>query len=82
MNVIPMLSTLLNLPAGKDILAKYSSLSAYVAKTRQPDFVQEHGTTVAPLVATATLLLPPRSADFRAGQKATTRIAARSRLYP
>jgi glutathione S-transferase len=30
-NVIPMLSTLLNFPAGKDILAKYSSLSAYVA---------------------------------------------------
>ena len=32
MNVIPMLSTLLNFPAGKDILAKYSSLSAYVAR--------------------------------------------------
>jgi glutathione S-transferase len=32
MNVIPMLSTLLNLPAGKDILARYSSLSAYVAR--------------------------------------------------
>lgn len=32
MNVVPMLSTLLQLPAGKDILAKYSSLSAYVAK--------------------------------------------------
>jgi len=32
MNVIPMLSTLLNFPAGKDILAKYSSLSAYVTR--------------------------------------------------
>ena len=32
MNVIPMLSTLLNFPAGKDILAKYGSLSAYVAR--------------------------------------------------
>ncbi len=32
MNVIPMLCTLLNFPAGKDILAKYSSLSAYVAR--------------------------------------------------
>ena len=32
MNVIPMLFTLLSFPVGKDILAKYSSLSAYVAK--------------------------------------------------
>jgi glutathione S-transferase len=32
MNVIPMLSTLLHFPASKDILAKYSSLSAYVAR--------------------------------------------------
>jgi glutathione S-transferase len=32
MNVIPMLSTLLHFPAGKDILAKYSSLSAYAAR--------------------------------------------------
>jgi glutathione S-transferase len=32
MNVIPMLSTLLNFPAGKDILANYSSLSAYLAR--------------------------------------------------
>ena len=32
MNVIPMLFTLLSFPVGKDILAKYSSLSAYVAR--------------------------------------------------
>jgi glutathione S-transferase len=39
MNVIPMLSTLLNFPAGKDIMARYSSLSAYVAKlTDRPSF--------------------------------------------
>jgi glutathione S-transferase len=31
-NVLPMLCALLNVPAGKDILAKYSSLSAYVAR--------------------------------------------------
>jgi glutathione S-transferase-like protein len=32
MNVIPMLSALLNFAAGKDTLAKYSSLSAYVTR--------------------------------------------------
>jgi glutathione S-transferase len=32
MNVIPMLSALLNFPPGKDILANYSSLAAYVAR--------------------------------------------------
>ena len=32
MNVAPMLSILLNLPAGKDIVTKYGSLSAYVAR--------------------------------------------------
>ena len=31
-NVVPMLSTLAQLPAGKDTLAKHSSLSAYVAR--------------------------------------------------
>lgn len=31
-NVIPMLSTLLNFPAGQDIVAKYGSLSAYIAR--------------------------------------------------
>nr|WP_249145963.1 glutathione S-transferase domain-containing protein [Bradyrhizobium diazoefficiens] len=30
MNVIPMLSLLLNFPAGKEIMAKYRSLCAYV----------------------------------------------------
>jgi glutathione S-transferase len=39
MNVIPMLSMLLNFPAGKDILAKCGSLSAYVARlTDLPSF--------------------------------------------
>jgi glutathione S-transferase len=39
MNVIPMLSTLLNFPAGEDILVKYGSLSAYVARlTDLPSF--------------------------------------------
>ena len=39
MNVIPMLSTLLNFPAGQDILVKYVSLSAYVARlTDLPSF--------------------------------------------
>ncbi len=39
MNVIPMLSTLLGFPAGKDILANYNSLSAYVARlTDLPSF--------------------------------------------
>lgn len=38
-NVIPMLDTLLNFPAGKDILAKNGSLSVYVAKlTDLPSF--------------------------------------------
>jgi glutathione S-transferase len=38
-NVIPMLDTLLNFPAGKDILAKNGSLSAYVARlTDLPSF--------------------------------------------
>ena len=32
MNVLPMLATLQNFPAGKDILAKHPALSAYVAK--------------------------------------------------
>jgi glutathione S-transferase len=32
MNVIPMLSLLLNFPAGKDVMAKYSSLCTYVAR--------------------------------------------------
>lgn len=39
MNVIPMLSTLLSFPAGKEIVAKYSSLSDYVARlTDRPSF--------------------------------------------
>lgn len=39
MNVIPMLATFLNFPAGKDTLAKYSSLSAYIGKlTDLPSF--------------------------------------------
>jgi glutathione S-transferase len=39
MNVIPMLSTLLNFPAGKNIVANYGSLSAYVARlTDLPSF--------------------------------------------
>ena len=39
MNVIPMLSTLLNFPVGKDVVATYSSLSAYVASlTELPSF--------------------------------------------
>jgi glutathione S-transferase len=38
-NVIPMLSTLLNFPAGKDIVEKYGSLSSYVASlTDLPSF--------------------------------------------
>jgi glutathione S-transferase len=38
-NVIPMLSTLVNFPAGKDIVAKYSALSAYVERlTDLPSF--------------------------------------------
>ena len=32
MNVIPMLATLQNFPAGKDVMAKFPALSAYVAK--------------------------------------------------
>ena len=39
MNVIPMLATLQNFPAGKEILAKYPALSAYVARiTERPSF--------------------------------------------
>ncbi len=38
-NVLPMLFTLLNFPAGKDILAKYDRLSAYVSKLAElPSF--------------------------------------------
>ncbi len=39
MNVIPMLATLANFPAGKDVLAKYGALSAYVARlTDRPSY--------------------------------------------
>jgi glutathione S-transferase len=39
MNVIPMLATLLNFPAGKEIVAKYGALSAYVSRlTSRPSF--------------------------------------------
>lgn len=39
MNVIPMLATLANFPAGKETLAKYAALSAYVARlTDRPSF--------------------------------------------
>lgn len=39
MNVIPMLATLQNFPAGKEIVAKHPALSAYVARmTERPSF--------------------------------------------
>lgn len=39
MNVIPMLATLQNFPAGKEIVARHPALSAYVARvTERPSF--------------------------------------------
>ena len=39
MNVLPMLATLQNFPAGKEMVAKFPALSAYVAKlTERPSF--------------------------------------------
>jgi glutathione S-transferase len=39
LNVIPMLATLQNFPAGKEIVAKHSSLPAYIARfTERPSF--------------------------------------------
>ena len=39
MNVLPMLATLQNFPAGKDLVAKYPALSAYIAKlTERPSY--------------------------------------------
>ena len=39
MNVIPMLATLQNFPAGKEIVAKYPALAAYVTNvTGRPSY--------------------------------------------
>lgn len=39
MNVLPMLATLQNFPAGKELVAKFPALSAYVAKlTERPSY--------------------------------------------